>query len=91
VHAAQKKLSVFYGAEGVLHVHLACTYGLDLGAEKLYTGFIALKHKIFMKCLAVFGYLLGTALLCHRSHFLFMQYTLAVPDTAELIIAQARQ
>jgi hypothetical protein len=44
-----------------------------------------------VKCFAVLCDFFCSALFCHRSHFLCMQYTLAVPDTAELIIAQAVQ
>ena len=59
MHAADKYLSVLYGAEGVLEIQCACADGLNLGAEKLDAGLIALKYKIIMKGFSVGGSLLN--------------------------------
>ena len=65
VHPANPKLAVLDGAEAVLEVYLTCADGLDLGTEKLNSGFKALKHKVFMKSLAISGNFFYAGLLWH--------------------------
>lgn len=55
VHALYPKLAVVDRTPAVLEVYTAAAYGLDLRAHKLYTRLVAVKDKIFVPRLAVFG------------------------------------
>jgi hypothetical protein len=78
MHAAGEELPVLDGAEGILEIHLTGADGFDLGPEKLDPGFKALKHKVFMKSLAILRDLLGTGLLRHFSHILPGAFSMAL-------------
>ena len=65
VHAADKDLAVFHGAEGVLEVQRPGADGLDLRAAQLDARLVAVQDKIVVVCLAVRRRLLDPFLLRH--------------------------
>ena len=68
VHTADEKLTILHGAERILEIDVPRADRLDLRSGKLYPGLKALKHKVFMKSLAVAGYFLYALLLRHAAH-----------------------
>ena len=81
MHAADKKLPIFHGAEGVLEVDIARADGLDLRPGEFNARLKALKHKVFMKSLAVARYLLYAQLLRHV-RFTSSRFTVSFYHTA---------
>ena len=53
MHPVQEQLSVFHGAEGVLHIHFACAQTLDFGALQLDACFVAIQNIVVMEGFAI--------------------------------------